>query len=122
MRIQILVALVLVAGVHAAQAQTAAPAAPPEAQPAPAKPRPAKAAPSVILINNSSHKATEVVVSAGDVTAKLSKPLAPKGKATLRLPKLKGCEVVVTATFEGEGQVNAGEFDICKDKTVRFTD
>ena len=66
--------------------------------------------------------ATEIVVSAGEMTARLDKPLAAKGKASLRLPKLKGCLVSVAASFEGEGQVDVGEFNICKDKSIRFTD
>jgi hypothetical protein len=40
----------------------------------------------------------------------------------VKLPRLKGCIVTVAATFEGEGQVEAGEFDVCKDKNIRFTD
>jgi hypothetical protein len=28
----------------------------------------------------------------------------------------------VQATFEKEGLVEVGEFDVCKEKTIRFTD
>lgn len=97
-------------------------AAPVEPAAAP-KPKPAaKPIPTVTLTNASASTATEIVVSAGDMTAKLDKPLPANAKASLRLPKLKGCMVSVAASFEGEGQVDIGEFNICKDKSIRFTD
>lgn len=103
----------------AQEGQAAAPAEPALA----AKPRPAaKPIPTVTLTNASASTATEIVVSAGDMTAKLDKPLLAKAKASLRLPKLKGCVVSVAASFEGEGQVEVGEFNVCKDKSIRFTD
>ncbi len=77
----------------------------------------------VTLTNATRQTATEVIITGEEEkTAKLSKPLAPKAKASLKLPKLKECLVQVAATFEGEGQVDIGEFDICKDKTIRFTE
>ena len=57
-----------------------------------------------------------------DAISSTSKTVGPKARATLKLPKLQGCTVSVTASFEGGGQVDVGEFDICKDKTIRFTD
>lgn len=116
-----------------AVAQTAAPAPPPPAADpgaapaAPAKPRakkPAAARPpaAVAVTNASKQTATRVVISAGETTASTAKPLAPKARTLVKLPKLKGCLVSVAATFEGEGQVEVGEFDVCKDKTIRFTD
>jgi hypothetical protein len=83
-------------------------------------PRPA---PAVIITNGRSHAATEVViVGDDDKTTKLSKRVPPKGKVTVKLPKLTGCTVHVAATFEGEGEVEFGELDICTEKTLRFTD
>jgi hypothetical protein len=83
-------------------------------------PRPAQV---VTLTNASGQIATQVVITGeDDKSAKLAKPLAAKAKASLRLPKLKECMVHVAAVFEGEGQVDIGDFDICKDKTIRFTD
>ena len=80
-------------------------------------------APSVVTLANASTKtAVMVIITTEDSTASTSKPLAPKARTTLKLPKLQGCTVSVTASFEGGGQVEVGEFDICKDKTIRFTD
>ena len=61
------------------------------------------------------------IVRAGEQSARLAKPLAPQSKATLRLPKLKGCLVSVAATFEDEGRAEIPEHDVCKDRTIRFT-
>ena len=83
-------------------------------------PRPAQV---VTLTNASKQTATQIVITGDeDKSAKLVKPLAPKAKANLKLPKLKDCMVHVAAVFEGEGQVDIGDFDICKEKTIRFTD
>jgi hypothetical protein len=83
-------------------------------------PRPAQV---VTLTNASAQTATEVVITGDDdQSAKLAKPLAAKAKASLKLPKLKGCMVHVAAVFDGEGQVDIGDFDVCKEKTIRFTD
>ena len=111
-----------------AVAQTPPPPAEAEAPAAPAKPRAKRAAApkpasAVTVTNASTHTATRVVITGEDEkTATLSKPLAPKAKAVVKLPKLKGCMVAVQATFESEGLVDVGEFDVCKDKTIRFTD
>jgi hypothetical protein len=55
-------------------------------------------------------------------TATLSKPLAPKGRTAVKLPKLKGCTVSVAATFDGGSKSGADAFDVCKEKLIRFTD
>ncbi|HEX8165098.1 MAG TPA: hypothetical protein VF601_04830 [Beijerinckiaceae bacterium] len=99
-----------------------------EAPAAPAKPRAKRAAApkpaaAVTVTNASTHTATRIVITGDDdQTATVSKPLAPKAKAVVKLPKLKGCTVSVQATFESEGLVDVGEFDVCKEKTIRFTD
>jgi hypothetical protein len=112
-----------------AVAQAPAPAAPEaDAPAAPAKPRAKRAAApkpasAVTVTNASTHTATRIVMTGEDEqAATVSKPLAPKAKAVVKLPKLKGCTVAVQATFESEGLVDVGEFDVCKDKTIRFTD
>ena len=35
---------------------------------------------------------------------------------------MKGCTVSVAATFEGGGKSDAETFDVCKEKSIRFTD
>jgi hypothetical protein len=102
-----------VPGDAAATPETAAP-----------KPKPKRKGPpsSVTVINATANTATDIVITAGEKTTKLSKPLAPKGRATVRLPKLKGCTVSVAATFEGGGKSDAETFDVCKEKSIRFTD
>ena len=74
------------------------------------------------MTNASKNMASEVVISGEEQTVKVGKPLAPKAKATVKLPKLKGCIVSVAATFAGEGEVDASEFNVCKEKTIPFTD
>jgi hypothetical protein len=102
----------------AAPTAAAAPAAR-AAKPRKRGPTPASA---VVITNASKHTATGVTITAEGQDAKVAKPLKPKAKATVKLPKLQGCIVTVAATFEGEGQVEAGEFDVCKDRNIRFTD
>jgi hypothetical protein len=122
-----LACVAFIAAVAPAGAQTTTGAMPddPAAEVAPAKktrakaPRPAQV---VTLTNASGQTAKEIVITGEEQTAKLTKPLAPKARASLRMPKLKGCTVSVAAMFEGEGQVDLGEFDICKERTIRFTD
>jgi hypothetical protein len=65
---------------------------------------------------------TGVVITAGDKTTKLSKPLAPKARATVRLPKMKGCTVSVAATFEDGGKSDTDAFNVCQEKLIRFTE
>ena len=125
--IAIVACVALVMGPVAAGAQTTTGGLPesPAAGAAAAKarsktPRPAQV---VTLTNASAQTATEIVITGDDdKSAKLAKPLAAKAKASLKLPKLKGCMVHVAAVFEGEGQVDLGDFDVCKKKTIRFTD
>ena len=131
MRLSILAGLACAALLAAdlAVAQTPPPAVPgTDAPAAPAKPRGKRAAApkpaaAVTVTNASTHTATNIVITGEDEkTATISKPLAPKAKTVVKLPKLKGCTVAVQATFENEGQVDVGEFDVCKEKTIRFTD
>jgi hypothetical protein len=96
-----------------------APAKPPRATKKTSTP---KAPSAVTVANASTHTATMVIITAEDATASTSRPLAPKARTTLKLPKLQGCTVSVSASFEGAGRVDVGEFDVCKDKTIRFTD
>src|SRR4051812_40646515 len=101
-------------------------AAPAEAAPEAAAPKPKpkqKGPPGAVTIVNASTKAvTEVAITAGDKTASLSKPLAPKARTAVKLPKMKGCTVSVAATFEGGSRSDADAFDVCREKLIRFTD
>lgn len=105
----------------ATPAQADAPAAP-KPKPKPRKPRgpvPARA----LTINNASPNVLSGLEVSGDgKTASLSKPLAPKKKATLKLPVFKSCTVTVSATFEGQAAADASDLDICKEKAIRFTE
>jgi hypothetical protein len=81
-----------------------------------------KPASALSVSNARAVPALEVVIGAGEKTVALSKPLAPNAKATLKLPKLSGCTVSVSATFADESVVELDDFDVCKEKTIRFTD
>ena len=100
--------------------------APAEATPEAAAPKPKpkqKGPPGAVTIVNASTKAvTEVAITAEDKTASLSKPLAPKARTAVKLPKMKGCTVSVAASFEGGGRSDADAFNVCQEKLIRFTD
>ena len=100
--------------------------APVEAAPEAAapKPKPKQKGPprAVTVVNASAKTVTGVIITAGDKTASLSKPLAPKARTAVKLPKMKGCTVSVAATFEGGGKSDADAFNVCKEKLIRFTD
>jgi hypothetical protein len=81
-----------------------------------------KPATAVSITNARAVPAVEVVIGASGKTVGLSKPLAPNAKTTLKLPKVTGCTVSVSATFEDESVVELDDFDVCKEKTIRFTD
>src|SRR3954471_23796430 len=84
------------AGAGSAPAEAAPEAAAP-------KPKPKQKGPpgAVTIVNASAKTVTGVVITGGDQTATLPKPLAPKGRTAVKLPKIKGCTVSVAATFEG---------------------
>lgn len=86
---------------------------------APVKP---KAASALIITNAREVPATDVAIEANGQTVRVAKPLAPKAKTTLRLPKMPGCLVAVAATFEDESTVELSEVDVCQDSTLRFID
>lgn len=86
---------------------------------APAGPTPA----SVITVANATaNQAWRVEIMAEGQSVRLPKALPPKASATVKLPKLTGCIVSVVAGFVGGAQVEVDEFDICKEKTIRFTE
>jgi hypothetical protein len=83
------------------------------------KPKPAAA---LVITNARGVPATEVAIGANGQTVKVAKPLAPNAKTSLKLPRMQGCLVAVAASFEDEATVELGEFDVCQDSTLRFTD
>lgn len=102
----------------------AAPAPAAEERKARPRPRPRGPVPARALAvqNDSQNTLTSLEVSGDGKSARLAKPLKPKGRTTLRLPAMKGCTVSVAAAFDGTGEPQTTELDICKDKSVRFTD
>jgi hypothetical protein len=86
---------------------------------APTKPKPVSA---VVITNTREVPATDVAIGANGQTVRLARPLAPRKQATLRLPKMTGCMVVVAAVFEDTAMSEPSELDVCKDRTIRLTD
>ncbi len=81
-----------------------------------------KPASALIITNARAVPAANVAVRVGQGAVRLARPLAPGAKATLKLPKMTDCIVSIFAMFEDESVVDVEEFDICREKTVRFTD
>lgn len=85
------------------------------------KPRGPQPARALTVVNASTATVTSVEITGGEKTVRWTKPIASEARVVVKLPPLKGCTVSVVPTF-AEGPGNAGEVDICKDKTVRLTD
>jgi uncharacterized iron-regulated protein len=64
---------------------------------------------------------TELLVSdsEGKVIARLGRPLAAGKKSALKLGKARGCEMVVQAKFDDEGEVEE-TLNLCREKVLRF--
>jgi hypothetical protein len=108
-----------------AQEPDAAPDAPAEEtapRPERARPRPPQPATSVVVANATANALTAVVLTGQGDTSALPRPVPPRGRATLALPKRTGCTVAVQATFENGGFVDIPAFDVCKERTIRFTE
>lgn len=107
----------------AEEAQPTAPAAPapaaPKPRPKPKKPTPAR---SIVISNASANVLTSLEITGEGKTARLAKPLAPKERTTLKLPALRTCVVAVSAGFEGAGEAEANDYNICREKSIRFTE
>ena len=101
----------------------------PEAVEEPAPPRPRRAKPRApapatsVAVANATAKAVTALALTGDGdTETLPRALPPKGRATMPLPKRSGCTIAIQATLEGGGFVNIPAFDVCKERTIRFTE
>ena len=115
----------------AAQSLFGQPAAP-EAAPAPAeaaprpraRPKPKKPTPtrSITVSNASANTLTSLEISGEGKTARLEKPLGPNQRTTLKLPVFKTCVVAVVAGFEGAGEAEASDYNLCREKSLRFTE
>jgi len=81
-----------------------------------------QAATAVTIVNGSELSAKTITVLSDAKAVSQAGPLAPKAKATLRLPKMTGCLVTVAATFEGGSVSDGRTIDLCKVKLVRLTD
>lgn len=114
----------------AAAPAAAAPAAVTEPSSAPmaavqkpkAKPRGKSPARMLSVSNETTNTITDIEVTSGSETIKLGKALAPGEKAQLKLPALKSCASTVSATFANAEAADTSDYDLCKDKTLRFTD
>lgn len=93
----------------------------PKPRPKPKKPRGPVPARSITINNAGVSTLSSLEVSADGRSAKLSKPLASTKKTVLKLPAFKSCSVAVLASFDGQAG-ESSEVDICKDKTIRFTE
>lgn len=86
-----------------------------------AKPRGPVPARALSVVNDSTGTVVALEVTGDGKTAKLAQPLGPRSRTTLRLPVLKTCLVTVTTTFEGTDGDTTSQ-DVCKDKSIRFTE
>jgi len=75
-----------------------------------------------MIVNGREIPTMTLTVMADAKTVSHSKPLAPNAKVNLKLPKMKGCLVTVSATFEGGSVSDGGDVDVCEVKLVRLTD
>ncbi len=99
------------------------PPVPPPPQPRAAmKPPEPGAAAALTIVNGSETPATSITVTGEAKVISHAGPLAPNAKATLKLPKMKGCLVTVAVTFEEGSVSDGGDIDVCKVKLVRLTD
>jgi len=86
---------------------------------APSKPRPAT---SLQITNARGVATTTVEVQAGGQFVSLDRPLTPQDKGVLKLPKVTGCTVALTAAFLDDTTIEVPDLDICREKGVRLTD
>lgn len=56
------------------------------------------------------------------VVGKLSRPLAPGKTATVKLDKPQGCSFSVLGRFSDEVENEQEDWNLCQNRTIRFTD
>jgi hypothetical protein len=80
--------------------------------------------PAQINIDNSrAATLTEMVISdaEGNAVARLARPVASGRKTAVRLTRPKGCDFIVQAKFDDEGEVEE-TVNLCREKVLRFTE
>ncbi len=65
--------------------------------------------------------ALTVADAQGKVLGQLARPLAAGKKGVLRLGRAQGCELMVQARFDDEGEVDE-TVNLCREKVLRFTE
>lgn len=86
-----------------------------------AQPVKQKPASTLLITNATEAPVAEVSVEAEGGTVRLSKPLLPNARATLKLPKMTSCTISVSAIFADSSTAGDSAFDVCKENTIRFT-
>jgi hypothetical protein len=77
---------------------------------------------SLTIVNARSVAATQVMAEAAGRTSTLAKPVAPNGRAVLRLPATRSCTINLTVTFADGETSDVQDHDACLDRIVRLTD
>jgi len=95
-------------------------AAPAEAQAR----RAAKSASEVVLVNAraATLNGLSLTNASGQSVGGISQPIASGKSMRVKLAKGAGCVSTVEASFDDETAADPAQFDVCADKTVRFTD
>jgi hypothetical protein len=73
------------------------------------------AAAALTIVNKRKTPVPAVIVTEEAKTVRHAGPLAPNAKASLKLPKMKGCLVTVAAASQGDKVSKLGDVDVCKE-------
>ena len=77
---------------------------------------------ALTIVNGRAVTAVTLTVTAEAETVRHAGPLASNAKVSLPLPKMRGCLVMVAATFQDGSVSDGGDTDVCKVKLVRLID
>jgi hypothetical protein len=92
-----------------------APTSPPRKGPPAGRRETPRSATTLTIVNGRAVPATSVAVLVGATVVTRSGPLAPNGRVTLTLPRVKACRVSVVASFPGwYSSLRSGQVNICK--------
>jgi hypothetical protein len=56
------------------------------------------------------------------LVGKITRPLAPGARTTVRLSRPAGCEYYVMARFADDAESDAESMDLCRDRSIRLTE